>query len=84
MIMIAKKEHEATYQDLVAFLTRHADEVSGEEMLAIAGNMLGKLIAMQDQRTMTRERALDIVGKNMELGNKQVIDEFASSEGAPS
>lgn len=73
MIRDAKPEHEVAYQDLVALLRKHADEMSSLEMLAIAANMLGKLIAMQDQRTVTSEMAMEIVTRNVEYGNQQVV-----------
>lgn len=76
----AKPKHEVLYQDLVALLRKHGD-VSAEEMLAIGANMLGKLLAYQDQRTMTRERGLDIIIQNIELGNQQAVEEVLNSKG---
>lgn len=78
---LAKPAHEVLYQELVAILRRHGDEMSAEEMLAVAANMLGKLLAYQDQRTMTRERGLEIIIKNIEYGNQQAIDEVSNSKG---
>lgn len=77
----AKPEHEVLYQDLAKLLGRHGDAVTAEEMLAIAANMLGKLLAYQDQRTMTRERGLEIIIQNIELGNQQAIAEVMNSRG---
>ncbi len=81
-VIKAKPEHEATYQDMAALMRRHADAMSAEEVLAIGANMVGKLMAMQDQRTMTRERALEIVIKNIEVGNQQAVDELMRSQGS--
>lgn len=75
------REHEVAYQDLIALLNKHAGSLPASEMLAIAANMLGKLIALQDQRTMTRERALEIIMKNIEEGNSQVIDNVTNTKG---
>ena len=72
--VLAKPEHEVVYQDLVKLLRRHAHKVSSAELLAIGANMLGKIIALQDQRTMSREDALRIVADNIEFGNFQVLD----------
>ncbi|MCK1430870.1 hypothetical protein [Bradyrhizobium sp. 87] len=77
----AKPEHEVLYQDLAKMLGRHGDKVTAEEMLAIGANMLGKLLAYQDQRTMTRERGLEIIIQNIELGNQQAIAEVMNSRG---
>lgn len=69
---------EAAYQDLAALMGCYANAMSAEEILAIAANMVGKLMAMQDQRTMTRERAFEIVAKNIETGNAQAVETTAN------
>jgi hypothetical protein len=78
---IAKPEHEVLYQELAKLLGRHGDKVTAEEMLAIGANLLGKLLAYQDQRTMTRERGLEIIIQNIELGNQQALAEVMNSRG---
>ena len=50
---VAAPEHEVAYQDIVALVRKHGEHLSAVEMLAIAANMLGKLCAMQDQRSLT-------------------------------
>jgi hypothetical protein len=83
-VRIAKPEHEIAYQELAAFLKRQTDKynLSSEELLAVASNMLGKIIALQDQRTMTKDRALKIVCANLEMGNQHLIGELVGkSEG---
>ena len=67
-------EHAAAYEDLCALIGRHADQVTGVEMLAIAANMVGKLIAIQDRATMTPARAMEIVMANIEGGNREAIE----------
>lgn len=44
--------HEAVYQDFLDCLKRHAATLPAEEILALVSNVVGKIIAMQDQRTM--------------------------------
>lgn len=80
--MMTQPEHEVAYQDLVKLVSKHADKLSALELLAVAANMIGKLIAMQDQRAVTRDKALDVVIKNLELGNIQVFDQLKDSKGA--
>lgn len=77
----AKPEHEIAYQDLCQFVNRHADKVSALELLAIASNMLGKLVALQDQRKVTPAQAMKVVAHNIELGNRQVLDELMKTKG---
>lgn len=71
--------HEVAYQDLCELVKKHASSLNAMEMLAIAANMLGKLIAMQDQRKITPAQAMELVARNIETGNKQVIDQLANS-----
>lgn len=75
----ARPEHEAAYQDVCALLSRHADKLSAVEVLAIASNLVGKIIAMQDQRRMTPKDAMKIVKDNIEEGNRQAMEHLRSS-----
>jgi F420-0:gamma-glutamyl ligase len=78
----AKTEHEVAYQDLCQLVSRHADELTQLDILAIAANMVGKLIALQDQRTLSPSEAMEIVIKNIERGNQQVIEHIERTEGS--
>lgn len=80
-IKIAKPEHEVAYQDLCALVNRHANKLTSLELLAVAANMLGKLVALQDQRTCTPALAMETVAQNIERGNKQVLDQLQQSRG---
>jgi hypothetical protein len=81
-IVTPKREHEVAYEDLVALVRKHADDVDGYELLAIAANMLGKLIALQDQRVVTPAMAMDVVAKNIEMGNEQAMREMSQTKGS--
>lgn len=72
-IHIAKPEHEVAFQDLSKLLQKHAATVSALDMLAIGANMVGKLVALQDQRVITPKSAMEVVAKNIEIGNEQMI-----------
>lgn len=78
---LAKPEHEVLYQDLCKLVGKHGDNISAQEMLAVAANMLGKLVAMQDQRTMSPAMAMEIVAQNLEHGNQDVIKRLLNSAG---
>lgn len=77
----AKPEHEVAYQDLCALVNKHADQLSALELLAVAANMLGKLIALQDQRKVTPAMAMKIAAQNIEHGNQQVLAQLEQSKG---
>lgn len=71
-VMETTPDHEVAYQDMVALVRKH-EHLSKDALLAIAANMVGKMIALQDQRSMSTDRAMRIVLHNIELGNQQVI-----------
>jgi hypothetical protein len=73
----AKNAHEQFYQDIVRLFDKHMRHLKADEMLAVAANMVGKLIALQDQRTMTREEAIILVMRNIEEGNAQAAAEVS-------
>lgn len=76
--MKAKPEYEVVYQELVDLLKRHADKMSALEVLAVAANVVGKLLALQDQRSVTTEKAMYVIMRNIESGNRQLIEELAA------
>ncbi|MGZ8286109.1 MAG: hypothetical protein ACXW27_08955 [Allosphingosinicella sp.] len=73
--MTPTAEHSALRDDLVATFKKH-EHLSPVEMLAIASILVGHLIALQDQRTMTPGKAMRIVGANIEIGNAGAIETF--------
>ena len=67
---------------ILAAMQPFKHQLSGMEIVAILSYTLGQCIAMQDQRTVTKEMIWELVGANIEQGNAMVIDELAEkSEG---
>lgn len=81
-IIEAKPQHEITYQELCDLLNMRAPELSALELLAVAANMVGKLIAMQDQRKVSPEFAMEIVIHNIKIGNEQIFNLLDSPRGS--
>jgi hypothetical protein len=71
--MKARPEHEVAFADLAALVGKHAEKMTALELLAVASNMLGKLIALQDHRVTTAEQAMRVVVLNIGVGNEQVL-----------
>ncbi|MDE2469419.1 MAG: hypothetical protein KGL35_11900 [Bradyrhizobium sp.] len=72
---------EAAFQAMLAALRPYADALGPAGMLAVTANLVGKLIAMQDQRIMTPAMAMEIVASNIEAANQDVISRLAKSHG---
>ncbi len=78
----ARPEHEVAYKELAELIGRHGSQISALELLAVAANMVGKLIALQDQRAHSAAEIMELVAQNIELGNRQVIGTLAVPEGS--
>jgi hypothetical protein len=74
-------KHVAFRDDLVAVLRRHGGALEESEMLALAAHLVGQIIALQDQRTMSPERAMEIVARNIEQGNSEILSGLLDSQG---
>lgn len=65
--------HIAFMDDMKAALGNHTD-LSGWEMLALASQFVGVILAFQDQRTVTPAMAMDLVMRNIEIGNAGAVE----------
>lgn len=70
----------AFMDDLKATLGRHTS-LDATEILAVASQFVGNLIALQDQRKVTPDMAMELVAKNIERGNAAAIDGLFSAGG---
>lgn len=65
-----KPEHEKFLKDLKAQMPA---DMPAQDILAIVSQFVGQLIALQDQRVMTPDMAMQIVSQNIEIGNQAVL-----------
>ncbi|WP_371398873.1 hypothetical protein [Marinovum algicola] len=56
-------------------------EISKPEALCLFAHVTGMLIAMQDQRTMTPDEAMNLVANNIEQGNASAIEQLFQGNG---
>ena len=61
--------------DFLKLMDRHAGALDASEMMALAAYTVGQLMAMQDARKWTPALAMEVVAKNIEIGNAQAISE---------
>lgn len=59
--------------DALAVIKKHTGDLTALEMLGVCSHLVGQLIALQDQRTVTSAMAMQIVSENIEVGNQEVI-----------
>jgi hypothetical protein len=71
----------AMKNDIVQLISKHASAgATPEEMLAISALVVGMMVALQDQSTMTIDRAMAIVRANIEMGNQRAVEEAIIGE----
>ena len=80
-IAAASKIHEECRLALASAITPYADKLGAASMLAVASAFVGQLLAMQDQRTMTPGVAMEIVAKNIELANHDIVNHLRDVRG---
>lgn len=79
---IAESRHEEFNAAMKGVLAQFQDKLTGLEMLAVASHLVGVLIAVQDQRTVTQDMAMELVARNIEAGNAEAIGSLLKSEGS--
>lgn len=65
--------HQAAMVDFKAVLKKY-DSLSAMELLAIASQLVGNLVALQDQTRVTPEMAMQLVADNIQAGNQEAIN----------
>jgi hypothetical protein len=77
--------HEAFRQELLAVMKRHIDQknLSAIEALAICAAVTGMCIALQDKNAVTPDQAMEVVSRNIEIGNaRMVMESTGNTEGS--
>lgn len=74
--------HVTFKRDLDKLLKKHASRLPADHMLAIGAQVIGVLVALQDQRKYTPEMVMAIVAENIEEGNKGMVSNLMASKGS--
>ena len=80
-VVKATVDHKAFRDDCIIMLKKHAGHLDAIDMLALSAHLVGQVLAMQDQRTVDRERALETVMRNIEAGNAEVLENLNKPQG---
>jgi len=73
--------HNVIFKEILDIYAKHAKDLPAIEVLAIMSNLLGKLIALQDQTLYTPEQVMRIVAKNIETGNAEALADLLGRPG---
>lgn len=74
-----RDKHEALYQDLLAVMRKY--DLTQVEILAVTSNIVGKVLAFQDQTKGDTNFYMGIVQRNLEEGNRQAVAGLMNSAG---
>ncbi len=66
----------------LALLKEHTGNLDSSEMLAVAAQMIGQMIAMMDQRKWTSDAIMALLIANIEAGNRSVLDAISDTKGS--
>lgn len=75
------EEVKALREELIAVVRKKAEQMDALEILAVLAYTVGQTIAMQDQRTVSPQDAIELVSRNIEAGNQHVIAELQNVQG---
>lgn len=76
-----RADHLAFRKALEAAVAEHGKSLDAMELLALLAHLVGQVIALQDQRTVTPRMAMEVVESNIELGNRDVVDRLVHQTG---
>lgn len=68
-------EHNAFMADAKALLGKY-EHLDAVQLLALASQLVGNIVALQDQTKMTVDTVMAVVASNIEEGNAVAIDTF--------
>jgi hypothetical protein len=66
---------------MVEAMRPYADKLGSQGMLAVASALVGQLIALQDQSVVTPKTVMEIVSRNIEAANQDVIAALGDAPG---
>ena len=77
-----QKLHKNIRKDILAIVHKHTPEGgTAEIVLAIASQVVGQLLAMQDQRKYTVNQIAELIQTNIEAGNQQFVADLMRADG---
>jgi len=60
--------------DIFVVLNKHAGALPADVMLALSAYVTGQIMALQDQRKMTTGMAFEIIERNLQEGNRSIVE----------
>lgn len=82
-IIPANDDAQTFYADLNSLLRKHAGHLRAEELLAISAQVVGQIMTFQNGRAFSQDQLMEIVKRNMLLGNRAALETAKTSAMGP-
>ncbi|CTQ62164.1 MAG: hypothetical protein RIE06_05640 [Roseibium album] len=79
---VPSNTHFTLRQELVGVLCKYQDTLCPAELLAVSSQVVGNLIALQDETRLSPEHAIEIVMYNIEEGNRAALGDLDQTDAA--
>lgn len=74
-IKVIHPKYEKLHQAMLTVFRIHASDFTAQELLAVASQVVGQLMALQDSsKPNAQERAIAVVMENVEVGNQYAVE----------
>lgn len=80
--VVPSNTHFTLRQELVGVLCKYQDTLCPAELLAVSSQVVGNLIALQDETRLSPEHAIEIVMYNIEEGNRAALGDLDQTDAA--
>lgn len=74
-------QHQAFRAALERAIGEEGADIDVLELLALTAHLVGQLVAMQDQRKITVDMAMQVVISNIQQGNSEVVERLLNETG---
>ncbi|MBG6199642.1 hypothetical protein [Roseibium album] len=79
---VPSNTHFTLRQELIGVLCKYQDTLCPAELLAVSSQVVGNLIALQDETRLSPEHAIEIVMYNIEEGNRAALGDLDQTDAA--
>lgn len=79
---VPSNTHFTLRQELIGVLCKYQDTLCPAELLAVSSQVVGNLIALQDETRLSQEHAIEIVMYNIEEGNRAALGDLDQTDAA--
>ena len=69
----ANSDHQALRRDLIDLIRKRHGGLSAQEVLAVAAQLVGQILLMQDREHLDPQSAMDLINRNIVLGNQAAL-----------